>query len=297
MGWLSCCFSGDDEGDQRDPPAQTQTQSIPRGRWDAAPPLGPEADEQQAPPPYSVFDPHPEDCRCAIHVSKPQPLRPIVVEAFQSQGCNSCPPTNTLLLSLLTLADPNILVLDYHVTYWDHLGWKDTFGLGSADAYQREYARAAGTSRVYTPQVVVNGIAEGVGNSTKKLEKLIKEGGLLASQGRPWLLFSKVDEGIRIREASSAAVAGAGRRGRVVEVVYDPGLREVRIPRGENAGTVLPHRNVVKSVRVLGVWPGVNGVVRLPPFDPGDQGLERVLIVQEGEEGGGPIIGVARVHF
>ncbi|KAJ9605608.1 hypothetical protein H2200_010265 [Cladophialophora chaetospira] len=294
MKWFSCCFGDEDESQ---PPQQTaQTREAPR-RWDAPPPLHPDMEEPALPPPYAVFDPHPEDCQCAIHVTKPQPNRPIVVEAFQSQGCNSCPPTNTLLLSLLTLADPNILVLDYHVTYWDHLGWKDPFGLPEADARQREYAQASGTSRVYTPQVIVNGVSEGVGNSSNKLEKLIKDGGHLASKDWPWLLFSKVQEGVLIREASPAAAA-VGRRGRVLEVTYDPTLQEVSIPRGENAGKTMAHRNVVKSVRHLGEWRGANRgvVVQVPPRSTED-GLERVLLVQEGDSAGGQVIGVARIHF
>ncbi len=293
MKWLSCCFEGDDQDERPQQPAQIR--EAPR-RWDGPPPLNPDMEDMPEPPPYAVFDPHPEDCRCAVHVSKPQPNRPIIVEAFQSQGCNSCPPTNQLLLSLLTLADPNILVLDYHVTYWDHLGWKDPFGFPEADARQREYAAASGTSRVYTPQVIVNGISEGVGNSTKKLEKLIKDGGHLASKDWPWLLFSKVEEGVLIREASPAAVV-AGRRGKVFEVVYNPTLQEVSIPRGENAGKTLAQRNVVKSVKALGEWRGsrIGTLIRLPPRDTTD-GLERVLLVQEGDVGG-QIIGVARIHF
>ena len=298
MTWLSCCFGDDDEQPQpQTTQTQTQTQTQPppaRQRWDAPPPLHPDMETPIEPPPYAVFDPHPEDCMCAIHVTKPQPNRPIVVEAFQSQGCNSCPPTNTLLLSLLTLADPNILVLDYHVTYWDHLGWKDPFGIAEADARQREYAAAVGSSRVYTPQVIVNGVSEGSADSTKKIEKLIREGGRLASQDWPWLLFSKVEDGVLIREATSAA-ASTGRMGKVFDIVYDPTLQEVMISRGENAGKTLAQRNVVKSVRALGDWRGGRAVIPVTPRDTSD-GLERVLLVQEGGTGG-QIIGVARIHF
>jgi hypothetical protein len=294
--WL-CCFDGDDDEEPQRAQPTTETSQRRRPlhtpnttRWDAPPPAEPDAAE---PPPYAVFDPHPEDCQCAIHITKPKPNRPIIVEAFQSQGCNSCPPTNTLLLSLLTMADPNILVLDYHVTYWDHLGWKDTFGIPEADLHQREYANASGTTRVYTPQVVVNGISEGVGNSSRKLEKLIKDGGHLSSKDWPWLIFSKVEDGVLIREASAAAAA-TGRRGRVIEVTYDPQFQEVAILRGENGGRTLPHRNVVKSVKVLGEWRGGQSVVNLP-VRVDNEGLERVLMVQEGV--GGQIIGVARIHF
>ena len=49
-----------------------------------------------------------------------------VVELFQSQGFSSCPPTS---LDVLKLAeDPNLLILTFHATYWNRLGWKDTFG-------------------------------------------------------------------------------------------------------------------------------------------------------------------------
>lgn len=50
---------------------------------------------------------------------------PVVVELFTSQGCSSCPPANA---NLITLSQrPDVLVLSFAVTYWDRLGWKDTF--------------------------------------------------------------------------------------------------------------------------------------------------------------------------
>ena len=52
-----------------------------------------------------------------------QPLT--VVELFTSQGCSSCPPADAVLNAL---ADrPDVLALNFAVTYWDQLGWKDTF--------------------------------------------------------------------------------------------------------------------------------------------------------------------------
>ena len=74
-----------------------------------------------------------------------------VVELFQSQGCSSCPPTNSNIIQLSQ--DPNYLVLTYEVTYWDYLGWKDTFGNSAFDRRQWDYAKAMNNSRVYTPQV------------------------------------------------------------------------------------------------------------------------------------------------
>lgn len=51
---------------------------------------------------------------------------PGVVELFTSQGCSSYPPANANLVTLSQRAD--LLVLSFAVTYWDRLGWKDTFG-------------------------------------------------------------------------------------------------------------------------------------------------------------------------
>ena len=74
-----------------------------------------------------------------------------VIELFQSQGCSSCPPANSNVLKLVE--DPNLLILTYNVTYWDRLGWKDTFGNLANDRRQWEYARALLRQNVFTPQV------------------------------------------------------------------------------------------------------------------------------------------------
>ena len=48
-----------------------------------------------------------------------------MVELFTSQGCSSCPPANA---NLAVLSErPGVLALSFGVTYWDQLGWKDTF--------------------------------------------------------------------------------------------------------------------------------------------------------------------------
>ena len=74
-----------------------------------------------------------------------------VIELFQSQGCSSCPLANSNVLKLAE--DSNLLILTYDVTYWDRLGWKDTFGNSANDRRQWEYARALSRKNVFTPQV------------------------------------------------------------------------------------------------------------------------------------------------
>src|SRR2546423_5402422 len=125
--------------------------------------------------------------------------RPLsVIELFQSQGCNSCPPTNANLLRATSSSTPTLpdtIFLTYHVTYWDYLGWKDTFGNSAFDRRQRDYVRGLGLRNAFTPQVVVNGRASGVGNTKAGLEKVLKDGG--AGQVAPAVKIDIIRDGNR----------------------------------------------------------------------------------------------------
>src|SRR5688572_15166005 len=79
-----------------------------------------------------------------------------VVELFTSQGCSSCKAADAYLDGLAE--QPGVLVLSYHVDYWDYLGWRDTFSRPENTERQRDYAEIVGTRRIYTPQIVVNGM-------------------------------------------------------------------------------------------------------------------------------------------
>src|SRR5579864_3191900 len=94
-----------------------------------------------------------------------------VVELFQSQGCSDCPPANANVMALSSR--PDLLTLSFGVTYWDYLGWKDTFASPQYTARQWDYAHALHHAEVYTPQVVVNGRADIVGRDKPQLEALI----------------------------------------------------------------------------------------------------------------------------
>ena len=62
---------------------------------------------------------------------------PVVVELFQSQGCSSCPPANAMLNRLADRAD--LLPLNFGVTYWDRLDWKDKFAHPAYTERQWDY--------------------------------------------------------------------------------------------------------------------------------------------------------------
>jgi hypothetical protein len=203
---------------------------------------------------------------------------PAVVELFQSQGCSSCPPANANVMALA--GRPDILALSFQVTYWDNLGWKDTFGSPQNTARQWDYARALRHDNVWTPQVVVNGRADVVGVKPGEIERAI----LQADRGV---------SGPRVDVASGkVTITGATplRPAQVWLVRYDPNIVQVPIRRGENGGRTLPHRNVVRSLTNLGDWSGAARSFALP--GSAADGLRSAILVQSGK--GGVILAAAR---
>ena len=96
-----------------------------------------------------------------------------VLELFTSQGCSSCPPADALLAELAE--KPGIVALSYSVDYWNYLGWHDTLSSAANSDRQREYARARGDGRVYTPQVVVDGLIHVNGSDASAIAQATKD--------------------------------------------------------------------------------------------------------------------------
>ncbi len=205
--------------------------------------------------------------------------QPTVVELFQSQGCSSCPPANA---NINAIADrPDVLALSFAVTYWDQLGWKDTFGSPRWTARQWDYARRAGRAQVATPQVIVNGGATIVGSNRSQLDAVIAQAG--APHGGP----AFVVEGGALKLAAGVHAAPST----VWLVRYDPRVRDVPIRAGENGGKTLPHRDIVRELVKLGDWTGNAASFRLPA--PAEQGLASAVLIQQGP--GGPITAARRL--
>src|SRR3569832_2198047 len=101
--------------------------------------------------------------------SKAAGAQPVVVELFTSQGCSSCPPANANLIELNK--NPDILALSFAVTYWDYLGWKDSFGKEEFTDRQVVYEPALGKAGPFTPQMVINGKTTAIGNKLDEVER------------------------------------------------------------------------------------------------------------------------------
>jgi hypothetical protein len=202
-----------------------------------------------------------------------------VVELFTSQGCSSCPPANANLTRLA--ARPDVLALSFGVTYWDQLGWTDTFGSPVFTARQRAYQNGLANDNVWTPQVVVDGRADVVGQNLAEIERLIRAHRAFTG---PTVAFR--DGGVGL-----AGGATPTRPADVWLVRYDPRIVDVPVRRGENGGRTLPHVDVVRELVRIGGWNGRTVGFALPA--PTRERLRTAVLVQAPD--GGPIIAAGRL--
>jgi hypothetical protein len=228
---------------------------------------------------------------------KPQPG--ILVELFTSEGCSSCPPADELLRKIDSHVMGNgapIVVLGEHVDYWDATGWHDRFSSHDFTERQQEYARRFNTSGPYTPQMVVDGRREFVGNDGHLLETALTEAATK----------SKAALQILIGEASQSEVTLHVKVGELpattkhcdLYVALADNSDETRVGGGENSGRTLHHAAAVQSLqKVAKVGPeGLEKDIRLRiPKSGNPANLRAVAYVQESDFG--PVIGAATVQL
>src|SRR5262245_52459046 len=176
------------------------------------------------------------------------PGKAVVVELFTSEGCSSCPPADELLGHLgRDLAGKNVQVipLGFHVDYWNSLGWKDRFSSADFSHRQELYARSLGVDGPYTPQMVVDGETEFVGNSASHAERVITQAA--SRPGTADVTLSAADsEQLRVQIKSSSSS-----NGNVMLAITEDNLT-TQVGAGENNGHTLHHAAVVREFRRLG---------------------------------------------
>ncbi|MDJ0364189.1 DUF1223 domain-containing protein [Hymenobacter sp. H14-R3] len=183
----------------------------------------------------------------------PSPARtPVVVELFTSEGCSSCPSADATLRELESsqpVPGAEIIALGQHVDYWNRLGWQDAFSAPAYTARQGQYAAHFGSGS-YTPQAVVQGREELVGSRRADLLAAI---GRAAKAPQAQVRLSGGRDGQPLRVQVTELPTGIG-PAQVVLFVTESGL-STQVGRGENAGQLLRHATVVRSLRPLGEVP------------------------------------------
>ena len=208
-----------------------------------------------------------------------------VLELFTSQGCSSCPKADAMLDEMSK--SPDVVVLAYHVDYWDYIGWEDTFGSPENSQRQRDYADAWGSSRIFTPQLVVNGRGSVVASREGEVDAA------LASAALPITIDLDVsDDGM----LEISVPPGEGNREAVMWLVTFVDRAEAEIERGENKGKTVAYTQIVTNRQVLGMWESATGAeMRMPIGELLDASANGIAVLIQEERNGmpGPILGAA----
>jgi hypothetical protein len=182
------------------------------------------------------------------------PRTPVLVELFTSEGCSSCPPADALLMELdrQPIAGVEVIALSEHVDYWNHLGWQDAFSSPLFSARQQQYAARFRMQSVYTPQMVIDGRAEAVGNKSGDIYGLIQYAARTPKASvRVEKAPAQEDDGphgVRVRAfADSVPQSVKGEQLDLILAIAETGLSSY-VARGENEGRFLKHTGVVRSM-------------------------------------------------
>ena len=173
-----------------------------------------------------------------------------VVELYTSQGCSSCPPADAYLTKLAQ--EPGVIALALHVDYWDYIGWKDVFANPKFTDRQRAYARAAGGTSIYTPQMIVAGTDRAVGSDSDAVSGMIRR----HQSAQSMVVLQLMRQGGQVQVRASARVALD--RPLIVQLVRYRPLAKVAILHGENAGQTIEYSNIVTSWARIGEWSGAS---------------------------------------
>jgi hypothetical protein len=197
-----------------------------------------------------------------------------VIELFTSQGCSSCPAADKLLSELRS--DSTLITLSLPIDYWDYLGWKDTLAIPGHTARQKAYSHVRGDREVYTPQVVINGVAQALGSDRAEIEKAMV-------QSRHKALSLSVPVHVAVADERVTVTVPNGDTG-------DPASGEVwlcalsrsvpvGIGRGENRGRTITYTNVVRRWVKLGTWSGKGETFTVPIDAIKSAGIDAIAVI------------------
>ncbi len=218
---------------------------------------------------------------------KPQP---ILVELFTSQGCSSCPPADQILGQIKGRED--VVALSFNVDYWDYIGWRDTLAKHENTLRQQAYEKVLPSRRVYTPQMVIDGVQDVVGNQRKDvLDAIARRLGDVAGK-RTTVSLSQSGDTVEVQISTMPGLKAPA----TVWLAHTLSSRTVNIASGENGGKTVTYTNVVRDFAAVGKWAGEAVTLELPARGTPGENTDGVAVwVQAGNPG--PVLGAAQLKL
>ena len=182
----------------------------------------------------------------ATPVHAAQPVRISLLELYTSEGCNSCPPADRWVSSLprSQRVPEKLVVLAFHVDYWNYLGWTDRFSQRRFTERQQAMVRAQNLRTAYTPQLLLNGRDF---RGTNTLNDHIRHAAESPAAFKLQLNTKSGPDALEVSVQTNRTGASDAEPAELYVAVYENNLlTDVRA--GENRGERLRHDYVVRSL-------------------------------------------------
>jgi hypothetical protein len=204
-----------------------------------------------------------------------------LVELFTSEGCSSCPPADKLLERLDKMQPfpgVQLIVMSEHVDYWNHDGWVDPYSSSEFTVRQQEYDQKLKAAEPFTPQMIVDGMRQCLGNDPVEVKATILDA------ARNPKMAVRIVAGNRPQSVSVEIDGTPPPQPADVYVAFAQDPAESKVARGENRGLTLHHVAVVRKLRRLGKL-GKNPDFRSELPVSGFGGARLIAFVQEKSTG------------
>jgi hypothetical protein len=187
--------------------------------------------------------------------------KPIVImELFTSQGCSSCPPADAIFAEYAKTHNEHIIPLSFHVDYWNRLGWTDPFSNSAYSARQQWYSQHLPKGSVYTPQLIVNGRGEVVGNNRDAVNGLVQKE--LSGRQAENILVDNITLGkgaISFHYKTTHT-----NKNEILNIALIQKEVTTHIKAGENNGVTITNHNIVRSFNTRELSEDGAGQIDLP---------------------------------
>ncbi|KAJ0983645.1 hypothetical protein J5N97_011944 [Dioscorea zingiberensis] len=213
----------------------------------------------------------------------------VLVELFSSQGCSTSPEAEAIVSRLGRGdigVDVPVVVLAWHVDYWDYQGWKDPFGSSFWTVRQKAFVESLQLDTLYTPQVVVQGRSQCLGTDETAIADAARDATRFPSPTMKATFQKPSPDVLQVSFSGALRSKVDGNGADVMVVLYENGL-VTNCARGENKGRVLSNDHVVRrsekllTVKDVSAKKNLSGTVQFPlwqDFNSSNCGI--VLFVQ-----------------
>jgi hypothetical protein len=198
--------------------------------------------------------------------------RPHLVELYTSEGCNSCPPAEHWMSTLLK--HPDLIGLEFHVDYWDDGGWHDPYSNHAYTVRQKALAKRGNHDQIFTPQIWLDGHVWSNWPKGSPPEPVA---------GNPPALRLTAESGDVVKLQLDADATEGKATYRVYAALTENGLSE-HVRAGENRGKTLDHDEVVRAFAGPFELPHAAAELKMPPHVDADKAAV-VAFVQDESDG------------